>query len=110
MSLYKVSSFDHLVSRPNSGKTVSKRLDYFSYKELPSFDVRSQLTTVQTKAFIYGGRYDAQCPYEYAVETANLLPYATLTTFNESNHFPFVEQEREFEKFVETIATNIAIE
>lgn len=103
MSLHKESSFENLVSRPNSGKTVSKRLDYFSYEELPNFDLRPQLHNVQTKAFIYGGIYDAQCPYEYAVEVANLLQNATLTTFKESNHFPFVEEELAFEQFVETI-------
>lgn len=108
MSLHKESSFENLVSRPNSGKTVSKRLDYFSYEELPNFDLRLQLPNVQTKAFIYGGIYDAQCPYEYAVEVANLLPNATLTTFKESNHFPFVEEELAFEKFVETINKNVA--
>lgn len=108
MSLHKESSFDNLVSRPNSGKTVSKRLDYFSCEELPNFDLRPQLPDVQTKAFIYGGIYDAQCPYEYAVEVANLLPNATLTTFKESNHFPFVEEELEFEQFVETIIKDVS--
>lgn len=109
MSLHKESSFDNLVSRPNSGKTVSKRLDYFSYEELPNFDLRPQLPDVQTKAFIYGGIYDAQCPYEYAVEVANLLPNATLTTFKESNHFPFVEEELAFEQFVETITKDVSV-
>lgn len=109
MSLYKASSFEDLVSRPNSGKTVSKRLDYFSYEELPSFDLRPQLPYVYTKAFIYGGIYDAQCPYEYAVETANLLPNSSLTTFSESNHFPFVEEEKEFENFVEEIVKAMSV-
>ena len=109
MSLYKASSFDKSVGRPNSGKTVSKRLDYFSYEELPSYDVRPQLPNVHTKAFIYGGLYDAQCPYEYAVETADLLPNATLTTFSESNHRPMIEEEQAFEKFVETIVNTMSI-
>lgn len=100
MSLYKASSYDKLISRPNSGKTVSKRLDYFSYEELPTFDVRPQLGDVTIPAFIYGGKYDAQCPYEYAVEAAALLGNATLTTFSRSNHFPFVEEEQAFEQFV----------
>ncbi|MEK4129454.1 alpha/beta hydrolase [Solibacillus sp. FSL W8-0474] len=103
MSLYKEQSFENMVSRPNSGKTVSKRLDYFSYDELPTFDLRPQLPNVKTKAFIYGGLYDAQCPYEYAVEAAELLPNATLTTFSESNHHPCIEEEEKFAKFVQEI-------
>lgn len=94
MSLYKEQNYDNMISRPNSGKTVSKRLDYFSYKELPNFDLRPQLPTVKTRAYIYGGLYDAQCPYEFAVEAADLLANATLTTFAESNHHPVIEEEK----------------
>ena len=103
MSLYKEQSFENMVSRPSSGKTVSKRLDYFSYEELPTFDLRPQLPNVKTRAFIYGGLYDAQCPYEYAVEAAQLLPNATLTTFSESNHHPCIEEEEKFAEFVREI-------
>ncbi|MEK3765351.1 alpha/beta fold hydrolase [Solibacillus sp. FSL K6-4121] len=103
MSLYKEQSFENMVSRPTSGKTVSKRLDYFSYEELPTFDLRPQLPNVKTRAFIYGGLYDAQCPYEYAVEAAQLLPNATLTTFSESNHHPCIEEEEKFAEFVREI-------
>lgn len=104
MSLYKDHSYENMISRPNSGKTVSKRLDYFSYKELPDFDLRPQLPTVKTKAYIYGGLYDAQCPYEYAVEAADLLANATLTTFAESNHHPVIEEEEKFSEFVRNLS------
>lgn len=104
MSLYKEQSYDNMISRPSSGKTVSKRLDYFSYKELPEFDLRPQLPTVKTKAYIYGGLYDAQCPYEFAVEAADLLANATLTTFAESNHHPVIEEEEKFTEFVRNLS------
>lgn len=103
MSLYQEHSYDNMVSRPNSGKTVSKRLDYFSYEELPSYDLRPQLPEVKTRAYIYGGLYDAQCPYEYAEEAAQLLGNATLMTFNESNHHPCIEEEEAFVQFVKGI-------
>lgn len=109
MSLYKERSFDNMQSRPNSGKTVSKRLDYYSYEELPTYDLRPQLPEVKTKAYIYGGLYDAQCPYEYAVEAAQLLGNATLTTFSESNHHPSIEEEEKFAAFVTTIFNERAI-
>ncbi len=103
MSLHKEESYENMIGRPNSGKSVSKRLDYFSYEELPHYDLRPQLPNVKTTAFIYGGLYDAQCPYEYAVEAAELLPNASLTTFNESNHHPCIEEEQKFEEFVRGI-------
>lgn len=102
MSLHSEESYEKLISRPNSGKTVSKRLDYFSYEELPSYDLRPQLPKVTLKAYIYGGRHDSQCPYEFAVEAAELMPKAILKTFEYSNHFPFVEEEEDFKKFIRT--------
>src|SRR5690606_34615569 len=104
MALYKEQSYENMISRPSSGKTVSKRLDYFSYKELPNFDLRPQLPTVKTKAYIYGGLHDAQCPYEFSVEAADLLANATLTTFAESNHNPFIEEEEKFSEFVQNLS------
>lgn len=106
MSLYSQESYENMVGRPTSGKTVSKRLDYFSYDELPNFDLRPQLPTTYVTAYIYGGKYDAQCPYEFAVEAAKLLPLSTLATFEASNHFPFIEEEEAFEQFVATIFTD----
>ncbi|MFC7685025.1 alpha/beta fold hydrolase [Ureibacillus sp. GCM10028918] len=101
MSLYNEENYEKMISRPNSGKTVSKRLDYFSNEELPTYDLRSQLEQTRTKAFIYCGQYDAQCPYSYSVEAASLMPNASLYTFKESNHFPFVEEEMTFKKFIQ---------
>lgn len=101
MSLYNEQAYEEMVSRPNSGKTVSPRLDYYSYKELPSYDLREELKTVGVQAFVYAGKYDAQCPYEYGVETAELMPNAQFQPFLRSNHFPFIEEEEAFEEFVE---------
>lgn len=102
MSLFSEESYEKMISQPNSGKTVSKRLDYFSYEELPTYDLRPQLQHVTLTAYIYGGKYDAQCPYDFAVEAAELMPNAILKTFFYSNHFPFVEEEAEFKRFLRT--------
>lgn len=103
MSLYNHSVYDEMISRPNSGKTVSGRLDYFSYKELPNYDLRPFLKDVKVPVYIYAGLHDAQCPFEFGVEAANLIPNSTFKAFNQSNHNPFIEEEVEFKKFVDSI-------
>ncbi len=100
MSLHHKESYDPMISRPNSGKTMSKRLDYFSYKELPTYDLRPELSHTTTIAYIYCGLHDAQCPHEFSAEAAELMPNATLQTFDESNHFPFIEEEEAFVQFL----------
>ena len=102
MSLYNKRNYEKMMSPHNSGKTVSKRLDYFSYEELPAYDLRPQLSETHTKAFIYCGKFDAQCPYDFSVEAASLMPNASLTTYEKSNHFPFIEEEEKFKDLIQS--------
>ena len=100
MSIYDSSRYEEIMNRPNSGKVVNPRLNYFSYVELKTFDVRPSLPKVTIPAFIYCGRYDAQCPHVFSQEAADLMPNTTMTTFELSNHNPFVEEEEKFKQFV----------
>ena len=109
MSLHKEENFENMIKRPSSGKTLTKRLDYFSYKELPTYDLRPELPNVKTKAFLYSGLYDAQCPHVFTDEAARLMPNATMPTFYESNHFPVVEEEGAFHQFVKESLEQVLI-
>lgn len=100
MSLYNKEAYEEMLRRPNSGKTVSARLDYYAYKELPNYDLRPLLKDVKVPTYLYAGLYDAQCPFEFGVEVANLVSTATFKAFNQSNHNPFIEEEEEFKQFV----------
>lgn len=100
MSIYNENQYDQIVSKPNSGKVVSARLNYFSYVELKDYDLRPALPNVTLPAFIYSGLHDAQCPHVFSKEAADLMPNATMTTFEWSNHNPFGEEEEKFKEFV----------
>ena len=100
MSIFEPGRYEEIMNRPNSGKVVSPRLNYFSYVELKSYDLRPSLSDIGIPAFIYCGRHDAQCPHEYSKEAADLIPNASMATFELSNHSPFVEEEDKFIQFV----------
>lgn len=100
MSIYEPNRYEEIMNRPNSGKVVSPRLNYFSYEELKEYDLRPFLSNIYIPTFIYCGRYDAQCPHEFSKEAADLITNATMTTFELSNHNPFVEEEEKFKQFV----------
>ncbi|MGE7624400.1 alpha/beta fold hydrolase [Viridibacillus sp. NPDC096237] len=100
MSIYYRDRYDEYFNRPNSGKVVNARLNYFRYVELINYDLRPQLPEIIVPTYIYCGLHDAQCPYHFSKETAGLIPNAKLFTFEESNHFPFVEEEEKFAEFV----------
>lgn len=102
MSYYSEEKLKQARKIPNSGKTVGARLDYFIKIECPTYDVRKSLANVSVPSYIYAGKHDAQCPYQYGIEIANLIPNAILTTFEESNHNPFVEEDEKFMAFVKS--------
>ena len=100
MSLYRPEKMDEYTTKPNSGKSIPKRLDYFAYKEVLTFDLTERLPNISIPAFVVSGRYDAQCPHDCSAEIAERIPNARMITFEESNHNPFVEEP---EKFTDTV-------
>lgn len=100
MSYQSEEKLKESMKKPNSGKTVGPRLDYFSKHEYPTYDIRNRLTEIHIPSFIYSGKYDAQCPLRFGEEIADSIPGAKLTVFEESNHNPFSEEEDKFNEFV----------
>src|SRR5690625_231435 len=96
MSLYDPSRFDEYFAKPSSGKVVQQRLDYYSYEELPTYDIRMEITKIKTPTIVYGGRHDSQCPLLYSQEIHHLIPQSTLYIFENSNHSPFIEESERF--------------
>lgn len=100
MSFYSEEKLEQSLKLPNSGKTVGDRLNYFINVECPVYDVRKSIINVSIPSYIYAGKHDAQCPYKYGAEIANLIPNAIFTTFELSNHNPYVEEPSKFKEFV----------
>lgn len=55
MSLNDPGRFDDYFSKPSSGKVVQKRLDYYSYTELPTYDIREDISRIKTPTIIFVG-------------------------------------------------------
>lgn len=100
VSYYSEDKLKEALQKPNSGKTVGPRLDYFRKIEYSTYDIREQLKNITTPSYIYAGKHDAQCPYKFGVEIAQLIPNAQFTTFEKSNHNPYSEEEELFQAFV----------
>ncbi|MFQ5679705.1 MAG: alpha/beta fold hydrolase [Gemmatimonadota bacterium] len=69
---------------------------------LPDFCMVGRLNGLQLPALLLVGRYDWICPPEQgAMRIQRELPHAELVVFEESGHFPFIEER---ERFVSTVA------
>ncbi|BCB05136.1 alpha/beta fold hydrolase [Bacillus sp. KH172YL63] len=96
LSLNHPDRFDEYFSKPSSGKVVQKRLDYYSYSELPTYDIRRELTRIKTPTMIFCGKYDSQCPFVFSEEIFHLVPNSTLYIFENSSHAPHIEEREKF--------------
>ncbi|MCY9549588.1 alpha/beta fold hydrolase [Lysinibacillus xylanilyticus] len=106
MSFTSKEKLKHALTIPNSGRTVGRTLDYFRKVAVKSLDLRKELPTIHIDTFVFGGKYDPQCPIELSYEIVDLIPTSELTIFEQSNHYPFVEEEKVFMDFVKkTIKT-----
>ncbi|MBY0121525.1 alpha/beta fold hydrolase [Bacillus sp. S/N-304-OC-R1] len=100
MSLYRPERWDEYFSKPSSGKVVQKRLDYYSFKDLPNYDIQSELPNVTIPTIVFCGKHDAQCPLIFSEEINEGLENSILYIFEESNHLPFLEEKNKFEEMV----------
>ncbi|EFV74605.1 hypothetical protein HMPREF1013_05163 [Bacillus sp. 2_A_57_CT2] len=100
MSLHSPERWDEYFSKPSSGKVVQKRLDYYSFKDLPNFDIQSELPNVTTPTIVFCGKYDAQCPLVFSEEINEGIRNSRLYIFEGSNHSPFLEQKNKFDEMV----------
>ncbi|WP_419392559.1 alpha/beta fold hydrolase [Cytobacillus praedii] len=96
MSLYHPIKFNEYFSKPSSGRVVRKRLEYYSYQELPNYNIIDLLSEVSTPAIIYCGKYDTQCPLTFSEEIHRYMSESKMYVFNYSNHVPYIEEQRLF--------------
>lgn len=100
LSLFNTTRRKEYFSKPSSGKVVPRRLDYYSFVDLPSYNIVAELSSVKVPTIVYCGRHDAQCPLVFSEEISGNLLNARLFIFEESNHYPFLEEKEKFNEMV----------
>lgn len=100
MSLYNIEKRDEYFKKKSSGKVVQKRLDYYSFNDLPNYDILNELHEVTIPTIVYCGRYDAQCPLVFSEEIKANLKNSKLYIFEKSNHLPYLEEKEKFLQMV----------
>ena len=72
------------------------RLEYFSRVDYASFDLRDELPAIKIPVLVAVGRHDVQCPAWCSEEIHRLVPGSRLAVFEESNHYPHLEEAEGF--------------
>ncbi|TQR19508.1 alpha/beta hydrolase [Psychrobacillus vulpis] len=102
LSLFTPDNYDLYFSKNITKKMSASRMNFFSREQL-IFDVTRQLPSVKTNTYILCGRHDVQCPIDFSIELGELITAASLHIFEQSNHYPFLEEEFEFKKILKNI-------
>ena len=102
LSLYRPEKYEEFFSKGISKSMVASRLNFFS-REALIYDVTRQLPSIEVKTYILCGRHDVQCPVEFSFEMKELVRHSSLWIFEESNHYPFLEEKHAFEEAVSFI-------
>lgn len=100
LSLADPNNYDIYFSSPITKKMSAIRMDFFN-RELQLFDTTRKLHLIATPTLIMCGRHDVQCPLIYSQEMAELIPGAQLAIFENSNHYPFLEEKPQFQQVYE---------
>lgn len=102
LSLFRPENYERYFSKNISKKISAKRMNFFS-REALIFDVTRQLSAIRTKTAILCGRHDVQCPVNFSIEMSELISNAMLHIFEQSNHYPFLEEEFEFNRVISSV-------
>jgi len=72
---------------------------------LADYNLKDRLSEIQTPVLILAGRHDFILPPAYAEDLHRQLPNSELVMFENSGHFPFIEEP---DKFIDTVSNWLA--
>lgn len=101
LSLYKPENYNSYFFKLIVKTMSASRMNAFA-NEYPSFDLREYLPSIQTKTLIICGRYDVQCPIQYSIEMHDGIRNSIFIPFENSNHYPFLEEAAQFTSTTQT--------
>ncbi|MGG1686423.1 alpha/beta fold hydrolase [Pseudalkalibacillus sp. NRS-1564] len=96
LSLYLPEKYQDYFSKRINKKMATNRMNFFA-REIIQFDVTKQLNIISAPTLIACGKHDVQCPLLFSEEIADGIPNAQLAIFDQSNHYPFLEEKALFE-------------
>ena len=97
LSLYHAEKYEEYFSKDIRKRIVPSRLDFFS-REALIYDVTRQLIRIHARTAVLCGQYDVQCPVEFSIELSEGIRDAYLHVFPYSNHYPHLEERRDFKR------------
>lgn len=87
---------DGMLKRLDRLPVSREPLRAFAEEEAHRIDLRDRLSGLRVRTLVLGGRHDPTCPTECAANLHRLIPGSRISVFEQSGHFPFIEEEEAF--------------
>lgn len=107
LSLFKPENYALYFGGTIRKSVAPVRLNHFSRHDFPRFDLTNKLGDLDTRTLVMCGRHDVQCPIRCSEEINRLMPNSEMIVFEESNHYPFLEEP---DKFAERVASFLKLQ
>ncbi|WP_064091249.1 alpha/beta fold hydrolase [Rossellomorea aquimaris] len=104
LSLYHSEKYHDWFNGKIQKKMNVLRLNHFS-SELLIYDVTNKLPQITAQTLLLCGRHDVQCPVELTYEMHEGISNSEMIIFEESNHYPFLEERDKFQKAIQQFQT-----
>ncbi|MBM7693929.1 proline iminopeptidase [Peribacillus deserti] len=95
LSLFNPENYDYYFPSSIHKKMAASRMEFFN-RELVIYDITRKLHMITVRTLILCGKYDVQCPLSFSEEIHSLIPDSVLKVFEQSNHYPFLEESTAF--------------
>ncbi len=82
---------------------------YMNMHQLPRYDVTNRVEQICIPALLAIGQYDWITPLDDSQHIAKDIPHAKLLLFENSGHFPFVEEPKKFQSVLTDFLNHLSI-
>ena len=100
LSLFKSENYAQYFGGAIRKGVATSRLEHFSKSDFPRFDLTRELANVRIRTLVMCGRHDVQCPIRCSEEICKQMPNSEIAVFEESNHYPFLEESDQFAEYL----------
>lgn len=104
LSLRRPELYEQYFTKNIKKSMSASRMNYFN-REIQVFDLTRKLSLIRVKTLILCGRHDVQCPISYSIEMQDGIPDSNLVIYEESNHYPFLEERELFQDQLKQFVT-----
>lgn len=100
MDIQKENDKSEIINKFNDVDISIDRYKYFATVELNNYDIKNELKNVNIETLVIGAKFDLHVSVSHSEKISELIQNSKLEIFEQSGHFPFIDEKEKFLKVV----------